>query len=181
MTFGQGHDTPMGQGHQLWNIIQILQRRKKVKALTRCEQTDTQTGRFLYTPLNLFAAGITMMWNTCIIKIQHDRKGFGPGHRFLYMCTDLDLRDMTLGLVHDRPLGYGQKLCEILSRYNMAMKSYDPYTNFGCVHSDLDLGDMTLRERHDTPLGQGQQLCEISIFNKAVRSYSPDTDLGADG
>ena len=41
-----------------------------------------------------------------------------------------DLRDMTLGQGHDTPLGKGQKLCEILSRSNLAVRSYGPDTDF---------------------------------------------------
>ena len=51
----------------------------------------------------------------------------------VYMHCNLDLRNMTLGQGHDTPLGHGQQLCEILSRSNMAMRSYDPDTDFGYV------------------------------------------------
>ena len=87
---------------------------------------------------------------------------------------------MPLGQGHDTPLGHGQQLCEILSRSNMAVKSYGPGTHILlCLHFDLDLGGMTLDQGHDTPLGHGQQLCEIlSRSNMAVRSYGPDTDFG---
>ena len=40
---------------------------------------------------------------------------------------------MTLGQGHDTPLGHGQQLCEILSRSNLAMRSYGPDTDFGYV------------------------------------------------
>ena len=43
----------------------------------------------------------------------------------------------------------------------MAVRSYDPCTDFGCVYCDIDLGDMTLGHGHDTSLGHWQQLCEI--------------------
>ena len=46
---------------------------------------------------------------------------------------DLDLGVMTLGLDHDTPLGHGQRLCEILSRSNLAVWSYDLDTYFGYV------------------------------------------------
>ena len=75
------------------------------------------------------------------------------------------------------PLGHGQQLCEILSRSNLAMRSYG-HGFLVCVHCDLDLGDMTFGQGHDTPLGDGQQLSEIlSRSNLAVRSYGPDTDF----
>ena len=52
-----------------------------------------------------------------------------------WVCVhyDLDLGDMTLGQGHDTPLGHGQQLCEILSRSNIAMRSYDPETDLGHV------------------------------------------------
>ena len=40
-----------------------------------------------------------------------------------------------LGQCHDTPLGHGQQLCEILSRYNVAVKSYGPDTDFGYVYT----------------------------------------------
>ena len=85
---------------------------------------------------------------------------------------------MTLGQGHDTPLGH--ELREILSRSNMAVRSYGPDMHvLLCVHCDLDLGGMTLSQGHDTPLGHGQQLCEIlSRSNMAVRSYGPDTEFG---
>ena len=52
-----------------------------------------------------------------------------------WVCVhcDHDLGDMTLGQSHDTPLGHGQQLCEILSRFNLAMRSYGPDTDFGYV------------------------------------------------
>ena len=41
---------------------------------------------------------------------------------------ELDLGGMTLGQIHDTPLGHGQQLCEISSRSNMAVRSYGPET-----------------------------------------------------
>ena len=95
-----------------------------------------------------------------------------------WVCVhcDLDLGDMTLG--YGTPLGHGQQLYEILSRSNMAVRSYGPGTDFQYVHCDLDLGDMTLAQGHDTTLGHGQQLCEIlSKYNMAVRSYGTDKEF----
>ena len=52
-----------------------------------------------------------------------------------WVCVhcDLDLRDMTLGQGHDTPLGHGQQLCELLSRFNLAVRSYGPDTDFRYV------------------------------------------------
>ena len=46
---------------------------------------------------------------------------------------DLDLGGMTLGQGHDTTFGHGQQLWEILSRSNVAVKSYGPDTEFGYV------------------------------------------------
>ena len=59
---------------------------------------------------------------------------------------------MTLGQSHERPLGHGQQLCEILSISNLAERSYDQDTDFGYVCTVT----LTLGQGHDTPLGHGQ-------------------------
>ena len=100
-----------------------------------------------------------IMWN--IIQIQLGNEELWPGHGF-WVCVpcDLDLGYMTLALGQNIPLTHGQQFCEILSRSNMAVRSYGPDTEFWvCVHCDHD--DMTLGQVHDTPLGHGQQLCQI--------------------
>ena len=53
----------------------------------------------------------------------------------VYVYCDFDLGDtsMTLAQGHDRPLGHEQQLCEILSRSNIAARSYDLDTDFGYV------------------------------------------------
>ena len=48
------------------------------------------------------------------------------------MC-DLDLGDMTFGQGHDISSSHRQQLCEILSRSNMAVRSYGPDTDFWYV------------------------------------------------
>ena len=56
---------------------------------------------------------------------------------WVWVHCDLTLRDMILGQVHDTPLGHGQQLCEILSRSNIAVGSYDQNIDFWvplCVH-----------------------------------------------
>ena len=49
------------------------------------------------------------------------------------MHCDLDLGDMTLDQGHDTPLGHVQLLCAVLSRPNMAVRSYVPDTDLGYV------------------------------------------------
>ena len=76
-------------------------------------------------------------------------------------------------------MGLRQQLCEILSRFNLAVRSYWPDTDFCSWAPFLGLGDMALDEDHDTPLGHGQQLCEIlSRSNLAVKCAGPDVDFG---
>ena len=42
---------------------------------------------------------------------------------------------MTLGQDQNTLLGHGQQLCEILTRSNLAVRSYVPDTDFGYVHT----------------------------------------------
>ena len=76
----------------------------------------------------------TIFWN--IIQIQHGKEELWPGRRF-WVCEHykLDLWDITLGQGHDTPLGHGQQLCEMLSRSNLVVRSYDPDTDFGYVYT----------------------------------------------
>ena len=60
-----------------------------------------------------------------IIQIQLGSEELWPGHGFPECVhCDLDLGDMTLGQVHDTPLGHGQQLCEIISRSVKGVRSY---------------------------------------------------------
>ena len=72
----------------------------------------------------------TTVWN--IIQIQYGSEELWPGHGF-WVCAycDLDIGGMTLGQGHDTPWGHGQQLCEILSRSNMAVRSYGLDTDMG--------------------------------------------------
>ena len=69
-------------------------------------------------------------------------KSYDPDIDFVYKCTvTLAFRGMTMGQGHDTSVGHGQQLCEILSRSNLAVKSYCPDTHILlCLHFDLDLG-----------------------------------------
>ena len=68
------------------------------------------------------------VWN--IIQIKHMAvKSYG---RTLILCISALWPwpwRYDLGQGHDTPLGHGQQLCEILSRSNMAVKSYGPDTH----------------------------------------------------
>ena len=67
-----------------------------------------------------------IVWN--IIQIHRGSEELWPGQGF-WVCVhfDLDIRDMTFSQGHDTSLGYGHKVCEILSRSNMAVRSYGGY------------------------------------------------------
>ena len=51
---------------------------------------------------------------------------------------------------NDKLLGHGQQLREIISIFNMAVRSYGDKIRV-CVLCDLELRDMTLIQGHDTP------------------------------
>ena len=59
MTLGKGHDTPLGHGQQLCEILSRSDKGVKSYGLTRCEQTDgrtdRQTGVIPIYPQTLFA------------------------------------------------------------------------------------------------------------------------------
>ena len=58
---------------------------------------------------------------------------YGAQVYLVFVHCDLDLGDMTWDQGHDTPLGHIQQLCEILSRSNLAVRSYGPDTNFWYV------------------------------------------------
>ena len=65
---------------------------------------------------------------------------------------------MTLAQRHDTPLGYGQQLCEVLSKSKITVESYGPDKGYGYVWCSVTL---TLVQGHYTPLGHGQHLCGV--------------------
>ena len=85
------------------------------------ECVDRQTdGKSYYYRTSVFS-----MKRVISIQIQHDSKELWPGHGF-WLCTHFDLDhyryDLTHG--HDIPSVHGQLLCKILSRSNVAVRSY---------------------------------------------------------
>ena len=57
-----------------------------------------------------------------------------PEHGFpVYVHCDLDLGDMTLGQGPGTYLDNGQRLCEMISRSNLAVRNNGPDTDFGHV------------------------------------------------
>ena len=68
------------------------------------------------------------------------------------MHSDLDLGGMTFVEDYDTPLGNGQQLCEILSRSNMAVRSYGKDMHFLVyVNCDIDFEGFTLGEFMTNP------------------------------
>ena len=69
-------------------------------------------------------------------QIQHGSKEVHVWSEHIFrVCVhcDLDPGDMTLTQDHDTPLGHGQQLCKILTRSNMAARSYSPDIDFDYV------------------------------------------------
>ena len=137
MSICQGHDTPLGHGQQLCEILS----RSNLAVRSYGPDTDFQYMCTVTLTLEIWASVKvmthpwvmdTIVWN--IIQIQLGSEELWPRHGFpVCVHCDLDLRDMTLGQGHDTLLGHGQQLCEILFRSNLAVRSYDPDTNFQYV------------------------------------------------
>ena len=108
MTLGQGHDTTLGHGQQLCEILS----RSNMEMRSYGPDTDF---RYVFTvTLTLeilpWVKDMThplVMDNNCVkyYQIQHGSEELLPGHTF-WACVhcDLDLGDMTLGQGHDTPL-----------------------------------------------------------------------------
>ena len=95
----------------------------------------------------------------------------------VYVHRDLDLRDMILGQDYDTPLVRGQQLCKILSRSNLAVRSYGPDEDFQYMwpwHWRYDLGS---RSWHTLGSWTTNVWNFIQIQLLALRSYVPDTDF----
>ena len=60
-------------------------------------------------------------------------RSYSPDMDFRYVCSDIDLEDMTLSQGHDTLLGNRQQFCEILSISNKAVRSYCLDTDFWYV------------------------------------------------
>ena len=75
----------------------------------------------------------TMVWN--IIQIKHySTSEFLPGKGLWHwLCVQCDLENMTLVQGHNTSLGYGQQLCEILSKSDFKVESYGTDKDYGYV------------------------------------------------
>ena len=138
----------------VWNYIQIGQgstklwpghdvNRRTDRRTERVIPIYPQTPVYVHCDLDLgydlgsrswhyLGSWTSIVWN--IIQIQFGSEELWPGHGFTeYVHSGLDLGDMTLGQGHNTPLGHGQQLCEILSRSNLAVRSYGLDTDFQYV------------------------------------------------
>ena len=136
MTSGQGHGTPLSHGQQLCEILSrsnmTLRSYGKDTVLVSVH-CDLDLGSSPWVKVMAHPWVMTNnVWN--IIQIQHGNEELYPRHWFL-VCAhyDHDLLGMILGQGHDTPLGHAQQLCKILSRSNMAVRSYGLDTDFGYV------------------------------------------------
>ena len=77
-------------------------------------------------------------WNIIQIQLRSEELWSGQGFSINVHC-DIDLGYMTMTQGNDTPLGYGQQVCEILSRSNLAARSYSPDTDLGMCTVTLNL------------------------------------------
>ena len=162
MTLGQGHDTSLGYGQQLYEIL------SKSNLAVRNYSPDTD------------------FWYVCPVTLT---QGPGPWHPWVMdnnwekYYSDLTwqwgfmVRTWIFGMCALWPRPWR---CDLGSRswhtlwswatncwtivwniIQIQLGSEELWPGHGVlvwVHWDLDLGDMTLGQGHDTPLGHGQQL-----------------------
>ena len=118
----------------VWNIIQIQNGSEELwLTLTQILGMCTLWSSPLRYDLGSRSWHILWSWTISvwnIIKIQLGSEELWSGHFFGYVCTDLELGDMTLGQGHNTLFSHGQQLCEILSWSNLAVRSFDPDTDF---------------------------------------------------
>ena len=132
MTLGQVHDTSMGHGQKLCEILS----RSDMAVRSYGAGTDFRYVCTVTLTLEVWhwVKVMTILWvkNNNYVKSYLDptwKWGVLGRTQILGMCALwLDLGDMILGQGHDTPLGHGQQLCEVLSRSNMAVRSYGPDT-----------------------------------------------------
>ena len=185
MTLGQGHDTPLGHGQQLCEILSrsnvavrnygLLTQILGICALWPWPWRYDLRSRSWHN----FGLWTTIAWN--IIKIH--------GSEELHCMAQTWILGMyALWPWHKRYV-LGSRSCHTLWSWTISVwniiqiqlgsEELWPGHRFSvCVHCDLDLWD-SLVQGLDTSLGHGKQLCKIlSRFNLAVRSYGLDTNFG---
>ena len=180
---GSRHDPPLSHGQQLceilsrsnmavksydpdmdfvydWTVNLALEIWPWVKVMTHPSAMDNNCEKYYLDP--------TWQWRV-----------MARTHIFCYVCTltlTLEVWPWIKVMTH---LGYGQQLCEILSRSNMAVRSYGPDMEFGYVCTvtlALEVWPWVKVMTHHWVMDN--KLCEISRSNIAVSSYGPDADFG---
>ena len=142
MTLGQGRDTPVNNGQHLCEILSrsnlAVRRFARTRISCVCVLWPLPQGYDLGSRTwHTIGLSTTIVWN--IIRIQLGSEELWPGHRFWgRVHCDLDLGDMTLGQ------GPKQQLCEILSRSDKLVVSYEPDT----MWTDGQTGRKTDRQTH---------------------------------
>ena len=120
MTLGQGHDTPLGHGQQLCEILS-----RSILAM-RSYGPDMDFVYVCTVTLTLeIWPWVKVMTQLCEILSRSNLavRSYGPDTDFLYMCT------VTLALEIWPWVKVMTQLCEILSRSNLAVRSYGPDTD----------------------------------------------------
>ena len=104
--------------------------------------------------------------------IQISSENLWPGHKFwLHVHCDPDLYDMTLSQGHDTSLAQRQQLCEILSRSDIAVRSYGQTTDFCFVWPRPWRYDLKWRSLHTL----GSRITIVwQVIQQGIRSYGPN-------
>ena len=180
---GQGHDTPLGHGQQL---CEILSRSNLARG---SYGPDTDFGYVCTVTLTSeIWPWVKVMTHPSVIDNKCVKYYLDPTWQWGVMART---RISSICALWPWPLRYDLRswsghtlkswttIVWTIIQIQLGSEELWPGHGFPVyTHCDLDLEDMTLGQGHDTPLGHGQQLCEIiSISNLAVRSYGPDTDF----
>ena len=137
ITSTQGHDTPLGWSQQSCeklsrSNIEVRNYDPDKDFSYVCTVTLTLEMSPWVRSWHTLALSSTIMWN--IIQIQLNSKKLWYRQRFyLRVHFDLDHGNLTLDQGHDTPLGRVQQVCEILSRSNLAVRSYGIDKDFSYV------------------------------------------------
>ena len=170
MTLVKGHNTPLGLGEQLCEILSRSELALKSHGLDMkfgCVHCDLDLWDMTLVQGHDIPLGYGQQSFEILSKSNMTVKSYSSDKEFGCVHCDLYLEDMTLVQDHDTPLGHVQQLCDISSRSEFAVESYDPdtirtdeqtYTRI-LVMCDLDFGDITLVQGNETPSGHGQQFC----------------------
>ena len=125
------NNNPLGHGQQWCKVLfpSKLPRKVMVRKKLPCVNCDIDLG-------DMTSHAESRLWYDCVLYYQDPTWQWEVMTRTrFWVCVhcDLDPGDMTVGQGHDTSCGYGQQFCELLSRSNLAIRSYDPDTDFGYV------------------------------------------------